>query len=126
MTTVDMRGNIEDNGYVDRKVGCFNCGWKGKAHEVESIDDFEERVEAGEVMPCGECPECGVVVKFTDVGSRYEAKERLAASLKSYVSDDEAEEFFQMHKRGASDAELEAWRKPFLRLVAERIMDDLE
>lgn len=39
---------------------CQNCGWVGDAvaHPFPHIPDFDQRVEPGEVVPAGECPEC--------------------------------------------------------------------
>ena len=42
-------------------VTCQNCGWKGTVGQCEPIAPryLPERVPAGDVMPAGECPECG-------------------------------------------------------------------
>jgi hypothetical protein len=37
---------------------CDNCEWKGDASEVGGIEDIEERLSAGGVVPAGECPKC--------------------------------------------------------------------
>ena len=41
------------------KVACQNCDWTGTADEVEPYKDFWERCAPGEIMPYGDCPECG-------------------------------------------------------------------
>ncbi len=40
---------------------CSNCGWEGVS-DISEIDDLLERVDAGEIMPHGQCPECGALV----------------------------------------------------------------
>lgn len=40
-------------------VECANCEWTGDCTEVEAIEDFWDRVSPGEIMPYGQCPECG-------------------------------------------------------------------
>ena len=44
-----------------RPVTCQDCGWKGTISQCEPIAPryLPERVPAGDVMPAGECPECG-------------------------------------------------------------------
>ncbi|NEX60064.1 hypothetical protein [Noviherbaspirillum galbum] len=41
---------------------CGACGWQGALEALASIKHLQSRVEAGEVMPAGECPCCGHVV----------------------------------------------------------------
>lgn len=45
----------------DRPVTCQNCGWNGTVRQCEPIAarHLAERVPAGDVMPAGDCPECG-------------------------------------------------------------------
>ncbi len=38
---------------------CQDCGWKGPDEELDEIADLHQRVDPGEEMPSGECPECG-------------------------------------------------------------------
>ena len=44
-----------------RPVTCQDCGWKGTVAQCEPIAPryLPVRVPAGDVMPAGECPECG-------------------------------------------------------------------
>ena len=44
-----------------RPVTCQDCGWKGTVAQCEPIAPrhLPERVAAGDIMPAGECPECG-------------------------------------------------------------------
>lgn len=46
---------------VDPYVACGNCLWIGRESECNPITDVTERVMPGEIMPAGECPECGAV-----------------------------------------------------------------
>lgn len=39
------------------RCGC--CDWQGPASACESIRDFWSRVEPGDTVPSGDCPECG-------------------------------------------------------------------
>jgi hypothetical protein len=43
------------------KVKCENCHWTGDADDCGELQNIHERVEPGEIMPYGECPECGCV-----------------------------------------------------------------
>ncbi len=38
---------------------CANCDWKGQACDTKPIKDVQDRPSPGDVVPCGECPECG-------------------------------------------------------------------
>lgn len=40
---------------------CQNCDWRGDASELREIHDLSQRVSPGELMPSGECPECGAL-----------------------------------------------------------------
>ena len=44
-----------------RTVTCQDCNWEGTVVQSEPIAPryLPERVPAGDVMPAGECPECG-------------------------------------------------------------------
>lgn len=45
----------------DAKVACQDCDWEGFGADLDMICDFEDRVCAGEIVPAGQCPECGVL-----------------------------------------------------------------
>lgn len=45
---------------------CHNCDWKGRIGEMDKIDCIEERIDPGELMAAGECPECGSLVDVDD------------------------------------------------------------
>ncbi len=42
---------------------CCNCSWKGKASDLGILSHrYTSQMVAGDVLPAGECPECGVPV----------------------------------------------------------------
>ena len=43
------------------KVVCGNCDWTGEQEQCKEVKDISMRVSAGEIMPAGECPECGAL-----------------------------------------------------------------
>ncbi len=52
----------------DRPVACANCEWTGVEAECAEmpVNSILERVSPGEIMPVGECPECGAVAHYSD------------------------------------------------------------
>lgn len=40
---------------------CQNCDWRGTESQLDDIQDLHQRVDPGEPMPAGECPECGAL-----------------------------------------------------------------
>jgi hypothetical protein len=44
---------------ADGEHYCDNCCKHWDADELKDIEDLHERLEAGGVVPSGECPECG-------------------------------------------------------------------
>lgn len=40
---------------------CDGCDWRGAAEELDDIDRLHERLDAGGVVPAGECPACGAL-----------------------------------------------------------------
>ena len=40
-------------------VACDDCDWSGVAKQVQPIESLAERIFPGEIVPVGECPECG-------------------------------------------------------------------
>ncbi len=65
-------------------VHCQNCEWTGPANKTEAVSDLSQRVEVGEPMPTGECPECGALCQYDD-----ESRADLVTS--EDVGDDEEE-----------------------------------
>ena len=55
----------------DRLCSCNDsgCGWSGPVKELgcqfDEITDFFTRVSPGEIVPVGECPECGALAHLT-------------------------------------------------------------
>jgi hypothetical protein len=45
---------------------CGNCDWVGPIADLNDITDVQERVQAGEVTPAGECPECGALAHLDE------------------------------------------------------------
>ena len=45
---------------------CQNCDWVGSDGETNDIEDFSLRVSPGEIVPVGECPDCGAVCHYID------------------------------------------------------------
>ena len=53
----------------DRAVACSGgCDWTGTESDLSGhgIPDIFERVDAGETMPAGECPECGALAHLVE------------------------------------------------------------
>jgi hypothetical protein len=48
----------------DRPCYCCNCGWEGPAKETQPIQNLTQRIDAGELVPIGECPECGALAQL--------------------------------------------------------------
>ena len=46
---------------TDGKHRCDNCGEIWKADELEGIENLDNRVDPGSIVPSGECPECGAL-----------------------------------------------------------------
>lgn len=42
-----------------RRAECGNCGGVWKLDELRGYRDFWSRVEPGQEIPAGDCPECG-------------------------------------------------------------------
>lgn len=45
---------------------CNNCAWHGSRCDLGEINDFWGRVNPGELMPAGECPDCGSLVDLPE------------------------------------------------------------
>lgn len=57
MTPYDSDDQIDPSELVE----CQNCSWEGHIDDCKPIKDIHERVEPGETMPAGECPDCGAL-----------------------------------------------------------------
>lgn len=51
---------------MSRLYECGNCGEETHDADLNWIRDIQQRVEAGELFPRGECPECGALVDCPD------------------------------------------------------------
>ena len=49
-------------------VACEDCEWTGVAGDLGEVVDVQERIMAGEIVPAGECPECGTLAQLTNKG----------------------------------------------------------
>lgn len=45
---------------------CDNCGKKHRGDKLKPMADIDERLEAGSVVPAGECPSCGALCYVCD------------------------------------------------------------
>ena len=48
------------------KCRCDNCDWTGLSQELEDIVDIQERINAGCIVPAGECPCCNALAYYAD------------------------------------------------------------
>lgn len=49
---------------------CQNCGATWFQSELKPIEHLFERVSPGEIMPAGECPDCGALCHIVKEGDR--------------------------------------------------------
>ncbi len=55
------------DGYSDSApVHCEDCDWTGTLADVDPIADIEQRISPGEIVPAGECPECGTLCYISE------------------------------------------------------------
>jgi hypothetical protein len=64
MSNVRFLGGLPDG----IQCACQDCGWEGPADDVGDIADVQERIGAGEIVPAGQCPECGALAQPIDFG----------------------------------------------------------
>ena len=43
-------------------IACPNCNWKGRTDQLSEAQDLLERLDPGDTVPEGQCPECGALV----------------------------------------------------------------
>lgn len=43
-------------------VACPSCNWKGRTDQLSEAQDLLERLDPGDTVPEGQCPECGALV----------------------------------------------------------------
>lgn len=49
-----------------KTYGCEDCEWVGTADDMDPIKDVHDRVDTGELMAVGCCPECGSMIGCED------------------------------------------------------------
>ena len=86
-------------------VYCQNCDWHGDDAKCLPVVRVFERVLPGEVMPYGECPECGAVCHDAEAGAKTAGVELLEAlkdavreisALQEYGHREFGDEWWQM------------------------------
>lgn len=64
---------VADALLAEKRYRCDNCDYEGD--QLNTIKDIFDRVDPGELMPAGECPECGALVHsdqdFVDAGNLF-------------------------------------------------------
>jgi predicted RNA-binding Zn-ribbon protein involved in translation (DUF1610 family) len=45
---------------------CGDCNKEFNSQDLDMVDDFEERVSPGEIVPAGQCPDCGALAHYRD------------------------------------------------------------
>lgn len=60
---VDFRTHL-DESHDNLPVACNNCVWKGRMQDVNPIRDLDDRISPGEIVPAGECPQCGALASL--------------------------------------------------------------
>jgi hypothetical protein len=46
----------------DHDLSCDDCDWTGTDDDLNAVRKLTQRVEAGDPMPLGECPNCGALI----------------------------------------------------------------
>jgi hypothetical protein len=63
-------GALRDAGLPqpDRKgvYFCAECDWSGFEDDVDGIENASMRISPGEILPKGQCPECGALIDVRD------------------------------------------------------------
>lgn len=67
MTEKYSSPDIDDN----HPVQCGNCEWRGTGKQLKPVENLFMRVDPGEPMPAGECPECGSLAHIVEPDSPY-------------------------------------------------------
>src|SRR5215475_4876883 len=60
--TALMTNNVSEISKPEGWSKCNNCEWEGIPETgLSEVPDLLERIEPGEIVPSGECPECGAL-----------------------------------------------------------------
>jgi Zn finger protein HypA/HybF involved in hydrogenase expression len=51
---------------MDWNCECANCGKRFRQEDLAPIDDIFQRVSPGEIMPAGQCPNCGALASLIE------------------------------------------------------------
>lgn len=62
------------------KHQCDNCGERYSDVDLHPIQDLEQRIDPGSVVPSGECPKCGALT-YIDTAEDGRRENRLARQL---------------------------------------------
>ena len=54
---------------TDGNHRCDNCGKIWKVDELEDIENLDNRVDPGSIVPSGQCPECGALCYPVEIDS---------------------------------------------------------
>lgn len=73
----------------DKLYRCNNCDFQTDEHEAfPDVENLRQRLEPGDIMPSGQCPECGAFVhEYTTEFMVMMAAPRLLAACKSALED---------------------------------------
>ncbi|QPC87114.1 hypothetical protein GA830_10445 [Mesorhizobium sp. NBSH29] len=64
--------HVQLNYYNDYSpCRCADCGRVTHFSDLAAIKDMEQRIDPGEIVPAGECPECGALAYVDDTGPNY-------------------------------------------------------
>ena len=50
----------------DWNCECANCGRRFREEDLAPMEDIFQRVSPGEIMPAGECPDCGALAHLLE------------------------------------------------------------
>jgi len=82
--------NVESEEDGAGKIAqCDNCGQRCHKDHLRPVEDLAQRVEPGEPMPCGECPECRAVCHLWTPPAPNAAKAEAEAAYAANRDNDE-------------------------------------
>lgn len=57
-----------ENVAPEAACSCGNCDWTGPASALDMISDIEQRIDAGDTVPAGQCPveDCGALAYLVE------------------------------------------------------------
>lgn len=71
---------------------CDNCDWTGDdlRYDLAMVPDLNERVHPGEIVPAGECPECGCLAHAARPDQDYAAAMAFVRQVARMLTEAEA------------------------------------